>query len=193
MSEKPDSMEVQGRLELREEALKLCRLLVGAGLAKGSHGNMSCYSPEVGLVCIKASGAVCAAVTEDDLVLLSIDGQIDVGARRPSIDTEHHLKVYKQASMVRAIVHTHSPYASAFAALGEPVPSLVTAVADRFGMEIPCLPYQGATADLGSLLALVAQEHPGCLVARHGVFAFGNSPLAAFDSAYAIEECAKTC
>ena len=186
-------MDSGAHLELGEKTLRLYRLIAEAGLARGSHGNASCYAPHAGLICIKSSGALCTTITPDELVFLRIDGRIDRGTLRPSVDTEHHLKVYRQIESVRAIVHTHSPYASAFAALGESVPALITAVADRFGREIPCLPYQGPTADLGAVLVNVAQKHSGCLVARHGLFAFGNTALAAFDAAYAIEECARTC
>lgn len=176
---------------LAEEVVHVNRRLASLGLVVGSSGNASGLDRESQLVAIKPSGLECSTLTLRDIVVVDLAGEIRKGHLRPSIDTPCHLEVYRRVPHIRGIVHTHSSYATAFAARAEPIRPYVTSIADMFGDEITCIEYVGAYGELGDKLANVASAHPACLVARHGIFAFGASPGEAFKVAVMVEAAAK--
>ncbi|NMA71078.1 MAG: hypothetical protein GX961_04075, partial [Firmicutes bacterium] len=117
------------------------------GLVTMTSGNASGRDPETGLVVIKPSGVLYDQMTPEDLVIVDLDGNVVEGHLRPSVDTATHLYIYRHRSDVGGIIHTHSPYATSFAALGEPIPVVLTAIADEFGGPIPCAPYAPVGGD----------------------------------------------
>ena len=95
---------------------------------------------------------------------------------RPSVDLPHHLFLYRHLPEVGGIIHTHSNYATAFAAVGRPIPLCLTAIADEFGDEIPCCPYVDNEGDhIGEAILKHRNRAPAILLANHGVFAWGPS------------------
>ena len=126
---------------LREQVWKLHLELPKNDLVKWTGGNVSGRDPETGLVVIKPSGVKYPDLRPEHLVVLDVDGKIVEGSLSPSSDTASHLYIYRQRSDVGGIVHTHSPYATAFAAIGKPIPVYLTAIADEFGGPIPCSDY----------------------------------------------------
>ena len=100
-------------------------------------GNVSARDPESGLVVIKPSGVMYPDLTPDKMVILDLDGKIMQGAFKPSSDTLTHLFIYRNRKDVNGVVHTHSTYATAFAAVGKPIPAVLTAICDEFGGPIP--------------------------------------------------------
>lgn len=103
------------------------------GLVTWTSGNLSARDPETGLVVIKPSGMLYDAMTPDDMVVVDLDGKVVEGHRGASSDTASHLYVYRRRDDIRSIIHTHSTFATAWAATGQDIPCAVTAIADEFG------------------------------------------------------------
>ncbi len=178
---------------LREEVCAANQSLPQLGLVVMHSGNASGYDPESGKLVIKPSGIDYDRLTPDLLVEVDVvSGQYD-SSMRPSVDLPHHLYLYRNLAGVRGIVHTHSNHATAFAACGESIPVCLTAIADEFGDVIPCAPYASNEGDaIGRSIVENKTRAPAILLAKHGVFAWGNSPSAAIKSAAMVEDVAKT-
>ena len=123
---------------LREELHRLHLELPKNGLVAWTSGNISARDPDSGLVAIKPSGVRYEDLRPEHMVIVDLDGTRVEGDLEPSSDTASHLYIYRHRSDVGGIVHTHSPYATAFAAVNLPIPVYLTAQADEFGGPIPC-------------------------------------------------------
>lgn len=178
---------------LREELWELHLELPKNNLVKWTGGNISARDPETGYVVIKPSGIRYEKLKPEHMVILDLDGTIIEGELNPSSDTASHLYIYKQRPDIGGVVHTHSPYATAFAALGKPIPVYLTAMGDEFGGPIPC----GDFALIGSEAigkVVVESIGPSCavLLKSHGVFTIGANAEAAVKAAVMTEDVAKT-
>ena len=178
---------------LREELYRLHLELPKNDLVKWTGGNVSARDPETGYVVIKPSGVGYDALQPADMVIVDLDGNVVEGDLKPSSDTASHLYIYRHRPDVGGIVHTHSPYATAFAAVGRPIPVVLTAMADEFGGPIPC----GGFALIGSeAVGKVVVESIGdscaVLLKNHGVFTIGADATAAVKAAVMTEDVAKT-
>ncbi len=182
------------RLEaLREELVRLHAELPRHGLVVWTGGNISVRDPETGLVAIKPSGVRYEDLTAETMVVLDLDGGIVEGAFRPSSDTASHLYIYRHRPDVNGIVHTHSRYATAFAAVGRSIPVYLTAQADEFGGEIPCGGFAliGDEA-IGAEVVKGIGRSPAILLKNHGVFTVGPTAEAAVKAAVMVEDVAAT-
>jgi L-ribulose-5-phosphate 4-epimerase len=178
-------------LEALREIVWKCNLeLPKNGLVKMTSGNVSGRDPETGLVVIKPSGYSYEEMIAEDMVVVDMDGRVVDGKRTPSVDTATHLYVYRHRPDVLGIAHTHSPYATTFAALGEPIPACLTATG-MLGGEIPLGGYvpiggeaigEEIVRKIGKSLAIIMQNH--------GVFTIGSSPRLATKIAVEVEEIA---
>lgn len=178
---------------LREEVCRVNRALLASGLVTMHSGNASGRDPDTGFVAIKPSGVDYESMRPEDVVILDQDGRVVEGGLKPSVDTPHHLFLYKHKPEVGGVIHTHSNYATSFAALGMSIPAYLTAIADEFGSEIPCTPFASNEGDdIGRAILSVMNESPAVLLKNHGVFAFGPSPDAALKAAVMVEDVAKT-
>jgi len=125
--------------------------------------------------------------------VLNLDGDIVEGGLKPSSDTASHLYIYRHRSDVNGVVHTHSSYATAFAALGKPIPVYLTAMADEFGGPIPCA---GFALIGGEEIGKQVVEHigtsPAVLLKNHGVFTIGSTAQNAVKAAVMVEDVACT-
>ena len=160
-------------------------------LVRMTSGNISGRDPETGLVVIKPSGYSYEEMTPDDMVVVDMEGVVVEGHLTPSVDTETHLYVYAHRPDVFGIGHTHSPYASSFAALGKPIPPCLTASA-MLGGEIPLgkyVPIGGAA--IGAEIVASIGHARAIIMQNHGVFTIGNSPKQATKMAIEVEEIAK--
>ncbi|HSD82810.1 MAG TPA: L-ribulose-5-phosphate 4-epimerase [Anaerolineae bacterium] len=178
---------------LREQVWKLHLELPKNDLVKWTGGNVSGRDPETGLVVIKPSGVKYPDLRPEHLVVLNVDGKIVEGDLAPSSDTASHLYIYRQRSDVGGIVHTHSPYATAFAAIGKPIPVYLTAIADEFGGPIPV----GGFAliggeEIGKVVVEAIGRSPAVLLKNHGVFTIGKNAEAAVKAAVMTEDVART-
>jgi L-ribulose-5-phosphate 4-epimerase len=180
--------------QLRREVWEANLGIYRAGLVTMHSGNASGIDRERGRVLIKPSGMDYEKLRPSDLPITDLEGRKIRGRWKPSVDLPHHLYIYKHRPDVGGIVHTHSNYATSFALLGRSIPAYLTAIADEFGDEIPCVPYVDNVGDhIGEAILKCAGKSPGVLLAQHGTFAFGATPAAAFKAAVMLEDVAKTC
>ena len=178
---------------IREELVILNQALPQNGLVKWTSGNVSIRDPETGYVAIKPSGVMFEDLTPESMVVVDLEGGVIEGDAKPSSDTASHLYIYRHKPEVNGVVHTHSNYASAFAAVGKPIPPVLTAIADEFGGAIPC----GGFAliggeEIGKVVIESIGNCPAVLLKNHGVFTVGHSGVAALKAAIMVEDVAKT-
>ncbi|HEX2864717.1 MAG TPA: L-ribulose-5-phosphate 4-epimerase [Deinococcales bacterium] len=180
---------------LREEVCALHARLPGSGLVAWTSGNVSARDPETNLVVIKPSGVMYEDLTPESLVVVDLEGRVVEGALRPSSDTLSHCRVYRELGHVNGVVHTHSAYATAWAAVGRDIPCVLTAMADEFGGPIPCGEFAPiGTDEIGAVVARILKGHrsPAVLLQNHGVFTIGPSAKAAVKAAVMTEDVART-
>ncbi|MGH3399857.1 MAG: class II aldolase/adducin family protein, partial [Streptosporangiaceae bacterium] len=132
-----DSATTTAVREVRAQVAGLHAELVTSGLVAWTAGNISARIPGADLMVIKPSGVAYPDLTPESMVVCDLDGAVVEGPLSPSSDTATHAYVYRHMPEVGGVVHTHSPYATAWAAVGEPIPCVLTAMADEFGGEIP--------------------------------------------------------
>jgi L-ribulose-5-phosphate 4-epimerase len=187
--------------ELRERVLAANREIVRAGLVTLSFGNASGCDREQGVMAIKPSGVAYEQLVAEDVVVLELEsGRVVAGELRPSSDTPTHLVLYRSFESVGGVVHTHSPFATAWAQARRELPCLGTTHADHFFGPVPVTrPLEPEElADYEHATGLVIVETlaaAGCdpafaqavLVASHGPFAWGESTAAAVENAIALE------
>jgi L-ribulose-5-phosphate 4-epimerase len=178
---------------LKEEVYKLHLELPKNQLVAWTSGNVSARDPETGYVVIKPSGMRYEELKPEYMVVVDLDGQHIEGELKPSSDTASHLYIYRHRPDVNGVVHTHSSYATAFAALGRPIPVYLTAMADEFGGPIPCA---GFALIGGEAIGKQVVEHvgasPAVLLKNHGVFTIGPTAEAAVKAAVMVEDAART-
>ena len=127
------------------------------------------------------------------MVVVDLDGLVAEGSRQPSTDTASHLYVYRHRPDVFGVTHTHSNYATAFAAVGRPIPVYLTGIADEFGCEIPCGEYARIGVEqIGAEIVRAIGDSKAILMKQHGVFTIGISPEKALKTAVMVEDSAKT-
>jgi L-ribulose-5-phosphate 4-epimerase len=178
---------------LRDQVWRLHLELPKNGLVTWTGGNVSARDPETGLVVIKPSGVRYEDLRPEHLVVLDLEGKVVEGKLKFSSDTGSHLYIYRHRADVNGVVHTHSPYATAFAALGKPIPVYLTAIADEFGGPIPC----GGFAliggeEIGKVVIESIGESAAVLLKNHGVFTIGKTAEAAVKAAVMVEDVART-
>jgi L-ribulose-5-phosphate 4-epimerase len=179
--------------DLRREVCALNRQIATLHLAMGTGGNVSGRDPDSGLVAIKPSGVPYEQLEPEMMIIVDLQGDVVEGSLKPSVDTITHLVVYSHRPDVAGVTHTHSPYASSFAALGEPIPPYLTNVALEFGGPVPVgeyVPIGGR--EIGEEIVRAIGRSPAILMKNHGVFSIGPSPRASFKAAAMLEEVAKT-
>jgi L-ribulose-5-phosphate 4-epimerase len=187
--------------QLRQNLCDLHAGLMAAGLVAWTSGNISARVPGEDLMLIKPSGVGYAELTPDSMVVCDLDGHavadtaVNSKGYRPSSDTATHAYVYRHMPEVGGVVHTHSGYATAWAARGEPIPCVITAMADEFGGEIPVGPFALIGSDeigRGIVATLSGHRSPAVLMRRHGVFTIGATARDALKAAVMCEDAART-
>ena len=158
-------------------------------------GNVSARVPGHELLVIKPSGVSYDELTPENMVVCDFEGRLVEGEHAPSSDTAAHAYVYKHMPEVNGVVHTHSTYATAWAARAEPIPCVLTMMADEFGGEIPIGPFALIGDDsIGQGIVATLQQHRSraVLMQNHGPFTVGPSAKAAVKAAVLCEEVART-
>ena len=179
--------------KLKEELFHLHMELPKNNLVVWTGGNVSARDPQTGLVVIKPSGVRYEDLTPSKMVVVDMDGKIVEGSLKPSSDTASHLYIYRHRPDLNGVVHTHSRYATAFAALGKSIPVYLTAQADEFGGDIPCAGFALIGGeDIGQQVIEHAGNSTAVLLKNHGVFTIGKSAEAAVKSAVMVEDIAAT-
>lgn len=180
---------------VREDVARLHAELPRWGLVVWTAGNVSQRLTTADLFVIKPSGVTYDALTPEAMVVCDLDGNLVDGDRSPSSDTAAHAYVYRHMPEVGGVVHTHSTYATAWAARGEPVPCVLTMMADEFGGEIPVGPFALIGDDSigrGIVETLRGSRSPAVLMRNHGPFTIGPDATAAVKAAVMCEEVART-
>jgi L-ribulose-5-phosphate 4-epimerase len=173
----------------------LHRELVRWGLVAWTSGNVSGRVPDAEQMVIKPSGISYDELTPESMVLTDLHGRPVDGALIPSSDTLSHAYIYREMPEVNGIVHTHSTYATAWAARHEAIPCVLTAMADEFGGPIPVAPFARiGDEEIGHAVVSTLRGHrsPAVLLGSHGVFAIGASATAAVKAAVMCEDVART-
>jgi L-ribulose-5-phosphate 4-epimerase len=181
--------------QMRKIVSDLHAELVRYNLVAWTAGNVSGRVPGEDLFVIKPSGVSYDELTPENMVLCDLDGNLVEGEHAPSSDTAAHAYVYRHLPEVGGVVHTHSTYASAWAARDEAIPCVLTAMADEFGGEIPVGPFALIGDDSigqGIVETLKGHRSPAVLMRNHGVFTIGKDPKAAVKAAVMCEDVART-
>jgi L-ribulose-5-phosphate 4-epimerase len=180
---------------LRAEVAELHAELPANGLVAWTAGNVSARVPGADLLVIKPSGVRYDELSADTMVVTDLSGDLVDGDLAPSSDTAAHAYVYAHLPHVGGVVHTHSTYATAWAARGEPIPCVLTMIADEFGGEIPVGPFALIGDDsIGRGIVDTLRNHrsPAVLMRNHGVFTIGSTAKAAVKAAVLCEDVAHT-
>ncbi len=182
-------------MSMRKIVADLHAELVRYNLVVWTAGNVSGRIPGEDLFVIKPSGVSYDELTPENMVVCDLDGNLVEGEHSPSSDTAAHAYVYRNMPDVGGVVHTHSTYASAWAARGEAIPCVLTAMADEFGGEIPLGPFALIGDDSighGIVETLKGHRSKAVLMQNHGVFSIGKDPKAAVKAAVMCEDVART-
>ncbi len=179
--------------QLRSEICRLHTELPRNNLVAWTSGNISGRDSESGLVVIKPSGVPYDELTPENMVVVNLDGKVVEGKLKPSSDTFAHVTVYRHRQDVNGVVHTHSTFATAWAAVGRPIPAVLTAICDEFGGPIPVGAYAKIGGDeIGQEIIRSIGSSPAILMKNHGVFTIGRTPEAAVKAAVMVEDVART-
>lgn len=181
-------------VELRREVCRLHAELPRNGLVVWTSGNVSARVPDDELMVIKPSGVAYDELTPQCMVVCDLDGTPVEGSLAPSSDAATHGYIYRHLPGVGGIAHTHSPYATAWAIRGEPIPCVMTAIADEFGGAIPVGPFAliGDEAIGRGVVETLAEHRSSAVLMRaHGVFALGESARDAVKAAVMCEDAAR--
>ena len=186
-------------LKVRADVCALHSQLTKYNLVVWTGGNISGRVPDADLFVIKPSGVEYDDLRPDNMILCTLDGKVVAGTpgsdRSPSSDTAAHAYVYRNMPHVNGVVHTHSTYATAWAARGEPVPCVITGQADEFGGDIPIGPFAiigDESIGEGIVATLTGHRSRAVLMQNHGVFTIGTSPRDAVKAAIMAEDVART-
>ena len=180
---------------VRETVARLHGELTRNGLVAWTAGNVSGRVPGQDLMVIKPSGVSYDELTPSSMVVCDLEGNVVDGEHAPSSDTAAHAYVYRHMPEVGGVVHTHSTYATAWAARGEPIPCVLTMVADEFGGDVPVGPFALIGDDAigrGIVDTLRHSRSRAVLMAGHGPFTIGRDPRDAVKAAVMLEDVART-
>ena len=188
--------------ELKKDVCKANLLLPKYNLVTFTWGNVSALDRETGLIVIKPSGVPYENMSEDDMVVVDLDGKVVEGKWKPSSDTPTHIELYKAFPSCGGIVHTHSRWATSFAQAGRGIAPLGTTQGDYFYGEIPCTremtdeeikgEYEKETGKVivETFRDIDPAEIPAVLVKSHGPFTWGSDAFEAVHNAVVLEEVA---
>jgi L-ribulose-5-phosphate 4-epimerase len=192
--------EIQAAIDrVREDVARLHAQLPRYELVIWTGGNISGRVPGADLFVIKPSGVDYEDLAPDNMILCDVDGTVIPGTpgsdRSPSSDTAAHAYVYRNMAHVGGVVHTHSTYATAWAARGAAIPCVITGMADEFGGEIPVGPFAIIGDDSigrGIVQTLSGHRSRAVLMQNHGVFTIGKDAKDAVKAAVMCEDVART-
>jgi L-ribulose-5-phosphate 4-epimerase len=179
---------------IRREVSELHAELPRNGLVVWTSGNLSARVPEADLMVIKPSGVAYDELTPEAMVVCDLSGDAVEGSLEPSSDAATHGYVYRHLPEVGGIVHTHSAYATAWAVRAEPIPCVMTAMADEFGGEIPVGPFAligDEEIGRGVVETVASHRSPAVLMRNHGVFTVGATARDAIKAAVMCEDAAR--
>ena len=177
----------------RKQVYDLHMELIRYNLVVWTMGNVSGRDPETDLVVIKPSGVRYEEMSPDDMVIVDLDGNVIQGKYKFSSDTLTHLYVYRHRPDIYGVTHTHSTFATAFAAVGKPIPCFLTGMADEFGGEIPVGAFNLIGGiEIGKTIVESIGKSKAIIMQNHGVFSIGKTVGDAVKAAVMAEDAART-
>lgn len=177
---------------LKHEVVEAGKAMHEAGLATATWGNISALTHDRRIMVITPTGFDKSRLNPDDMIVMSLDGAVIEGRHKPSIETPMHLEIYKSLKHIHAIVHTHSPMATAVGVAGEDIPPIILEMLVEIGDKIPLAEYVCAgTRRLGKALVKVLKNANAAIMRNHGVIAVGPNLRIALARAILVEEAAK--
>jgi len=178
--------------DLKKAVLETSLRMSRSGMAPATWGNVSARDPETGLVAITPSGMPYESLRPEDICLVDLEGNHVECPWKPSVETPLHLVFYRAKPWCNAVVHTHSLYATAFAALGMEIPVVVATLASAAGGSVRCAPYTvSGTTHFGEVALEAMGDRTAVLLGNHGVVALGTSLPDAYTVAEVVGNAAK--
>ena len=161
----------------------------GSGLTVETWGNISFRDKETGLVYLTPSAMLYDTIVEDDVVVCRLDGTIVEGERKPTIETEMHLSVYRNREDVNAIIHTHPIYSMVYAAQGKDIPLIIDEAAQILGDVCRCADYAlpGSAELAENCVKALGERSNSCLIHSHGAVCVSGDMDGAFKTAIVLE------
>jgi L-fuculose-phosphate aldolase len=180
-----------GTVNTPEDVLAAAQEMLAAGLVEGTSGNISARLAD-GTVCLTPSSVAYDTMALDDLVVVTLDGDVVSGERSPTTEKDLHLSVLRAYPELGAVIHTHAVHATMFALGREPIPAVIEEVVVYLGGDIPCCEYRGTgTRELGDEVAAKLVDRGAALLANHGLVTCGSTPAKALHNAALAERTAK--
>ncbi|HLI06450.1 MAG TPA: class II aldolase/adducin family protein [Ktedonobacteraceae bacterium] len=178
--------------ELRAEVVRYARKMYTSQLVQATQGNLSARDVESGLICITPSGADYERLTAEDIVVVDEQGNVVEGRWRPSVETPLHTLVLRKRRDINCVMHTHSPYATAFGVVYQPVPMVLAESALCLGGDVPIAPYRmSGTPEFAELVVQTLANGPAVIWGNHGAMVVGRNLPLTFSIAHALEDSAK--
>ncbi len=179
--------------ELRRNVLNTANLLPKYGLVWMAGGTVCARDPETGYIVVTPSGMPYENLLAEDMIVTDLDMNVVEGKYRPSVALNLWTNFFKARPELNGLVHTHSPYATAFSVVNKPIPVITETMADWFGQSIPCAPYLSVEApDFASLPVEVMGDGYAVQLGQHGVITLGETLAHALERAVTLEEAART-
>lgn len=177
-------INMDASLEIRKKIVETGKKILSSGLVVGTWGNISARVPGEEWVAITPSGMDYELLEPEDIVLLDLNGQVVAGKRKPSIEVPLHLALYRAYEGVKAVVHTHSPYATALACARKPIPAAVEDLVQIVGGQVRVAQYAlPGTKELAENAVQALAGRKAVLLANHGLIGVGKD----------LEEALKIC
>ena len=180
--------------QMKEAVCRWARQCYEEKLFAGTSGNLSVYDKEAGVMAITPTSVAYEAITPEDMSVIRLDGTVLEGPYRPSSEWRMHAAVYEAKPEAVAVIHTHSPYATAFAVNNRNIPAILIEMAFFLGGDVPLAKFAvPGTREVGTEAVKALAGRTGCLLANHGVLALGKDLEQAHLRAVYIEDAAKIC
>jgi L-fuculose-phosphate aldolase len=164
--------------------------MADSGLTVSTYGNISCRDPETGHIYLTPSGMRYDLITEDDIVVVDINGNLVEGNRKPTIEYPMHTAIYRSRPEVNAVIHTHAIYSTLFATIAEPIPMIIDEAVQRLRGEVKCTPQHempGSDELSDACIEALGKQTMAALLHSHGAVCVGNNMEEAFTTCTALE------
>jgi len=185
---KEDLMSIHSE-HARREVIETGLEMIHSSLVVGTWGNISVRIPDENLMAITPSGVDYESIETSDVVIMDFDGNIVEGDKKPSIEWQLHLAVYKARDDIQAIVHTHSTYVTAFAIARKGIPGAAEDLVQIVGGDVRVTNYVlPGSVELGQEVVLALKDRMACILANHGCVATGRNIKEALRTAFVVEK-----
>lgn len=175
----------------KKEIIKAGRKLDRYGLISLAGGNLSLREPS-GEILVTPSGMIYEEMLTEDMIVMDLQGKVMEGTRKPSSDTSAILYIFNHRPDVRAVIHTHQPYATAISLIQDEFHADLTTLGNACGGNVPVAPYSSPGSEqMGIDTVQFLGDGHAVILAHHGVMTTGDSLKQALNAAVYLEECAK--